>query len=198
MPKISNILNELWPVLEKSSGTRNLLNYEVIFGFRKPKSLQDLIVRADLSSIREKTDPPKCNRIISCRHCPFIDRTGKIISPVNGRSYKVLSKVTCNTNNLIYCLTCTICKKQYVGQTKNQLYIRVNQHRSDIRTERGTTVAIHMKNSHGVKENAPLLIHVLQLIRGEANDTQQGRNKWESIWMSRLNSYIPGGLNILE
>jgi hypothetical protein len=193
------MIEQYWPLLAKSSGTRSLINYEIIYGYRKTKSLQDLIVRTDLKSLdlNNKKDPPKCNRK-NCRHCPMIDKTGKIKNLSNGTEYKTLRKVTCNSTNLIYCITCNICNKQYVGQTKNKLLIRVNQHYSTIRTKKDTPVAMHF-NAHNIFDIPPCTIYVLQLIR--SNDIEQSnldRNKWESVWMSRLNSYIPNGLNIME
>ena len=32
----------------------------------------------------------------------------------------------------------------------------------------------------------------------EADNAQELRNKWERIWMARLNSYVPYGMNILD
>ena len=43
------------------------------------------------------------------------------------------AKVTANrkTSNLIYLMECRLCNKQYVGETKNPLHLRMNGHRSD-------------------------------------------------------------------
>jgi hypothetical protein len=199
MPNLRTLIEKFWPILAKSSGTRNLLKYSIVYGFRKPRSILDSIVRADLPSndVRHKKDPPRCNRATTCRHCPVINHTGFIKSTTNGRQFKCLKKVTCTSNNLIYCITCQICLKQYVGQTMNKLLIRINQHKSMVRTLKDTPVANHF-DSHNIRENIPIEMHVLQLIREIGDKGKLSRNKWESIWMARLNSYIPNGLNILE
>ena len=40
--------------------------------------------------------------------------------------------VTCKSSNLIFCIQCHKCKKQYVGQTKNTLMQRFKGHWMDI------------------------------------------------------------------
>ena len=51
-------------------------------------------------------------------------------------------------------------------------------------------------NKHDI-ENRPgyLQIHVLQLIR---EDTPSVRDRWENIWMARLFTYVPEGLNVQD
>ena len=53
-PSISPIkewLEELWPVLYKSSGTRILVNAKPIIGYRIPKDLQDILVSSNLKEV---------------------------------------------------------------------------------------------------------------------------------------------------
>ena len=89
------------------------------------KNLHDVLVRSKLSPIledREPTERPdkKCtNR--KCRYCPLLNMEGHIVASVTSRKYRTKHNVTCKSNNLVYCITCQRCKKQYVGQTKNGL-----------------------------------------------------------------------------
>ena len=47
------------------------------------------------------------------------------------------------------------------------------------------------------KEPYPVRIYILSLIK--ADDAQEFRNKWERIWMTRLNNtYVPYGMNIQD
>jgi hypothetical protein len=157
-----------------------------------------MLVRADIQvETHEKHDPPKCNRVRTCKHCPLIDRSGYIKSTTNQRQYKCLKKVTCNSNNIIYCITCNLCQKQYVGQTMNKLLVRINAHYSTIRTKKEQPVADYFR-SHDIFEDVPITLHVLQLIRSDASTSKSMRDRWERIWMSRLNSFVPNGLNIMD
>ena len=106
--------------------------------------------------------------------------------------------VICNSSNLIYMIECTICKIQYVGQTKNKILVRMNQHYSSIKNRLETPVSRHI-NSHSFEGFYPIRIYILTLIRGDADSIESSelRNKWENYWMAGL-SYVPKGLNIKD
>ena len=112
--------------------------------------------------------------------------------------YKCIKKVNCHTNNLIYCLQCNLCNKQYVGQTKNRIKDRFNGHINDIEHNRDKPVSQHMNETHQVSKDPPISIYILELIHADnqSERSQALRDKWETIWVSRLNTRIPYGLNI--
>ena len=185
-PNIRSIISEAWRFAERSSSTRPLIDCNIIYGHRKPKNLSDYLVRSNLpQSIKRNSFPPKCNRLLRCQHCPLIinRRYNHIVSTSTGRKYKIPRKVTCNSRNLIYCLECISCSSQYVGQTKNKLLIRVNQHKNDIKHQRDTSVARHFAK-HANKFN----IYVLQLMK---DDNQSSRDMNENHWISRLHTISP-------
>ncbi len=140
----------------------------------------------------------KCKRK-TCRHCPKIDNSGKVQNHLNNRQYICDSKANCQTNNVIYLLTCDLCKKQYVGQTLNRIMDRVNHHLNDIKHRRETPISRHMQ-SHGTVDQYPVTIQILQRISAAPKSTkaQELRYKWETSWMAWLNSYVPNGLNIKD
>ena len=96
-------------------------------------------------------------------------------------------------------IQCHICRIQYVRQTKNKIFMRINQHYSSIRNRLETPVARHM-NSHSYRGNPPIRIYILNLIHEEldSDEVSAERNKWENYWMARLYSYVPNGLNIKD
>ena len=63
----------------------------------------------------------KCARV-RCRTCPFISNANKISGP----------KRTVAITNLIYCITCTLCKKVYIGETGRRLGDRFREHLRDV------------------------------------------------------------------
>ena len=173
-PEIKKWLGELWPILYRSSGTRKLIDMNIIYGFRKPKSLQDILVHTNIyGNSRCKKKPPKCNRK-NCRHCPRIDKSGTVKSNSTGREYHSLVNVTCNSSNLIYMIECTICGIQYVGQTKNKILSRINQHYSSIKNLVDTPVSRHI-NSHSFEGFYPIRIYILTLIKEDADSIEGSR-----------------------
>ena len=84
------------------------------------------LVRAKSLALGESVGRTKpCNHG-NCACCDMIAPTdefscnGKKIRPAGG---------TCSSNNLIYCVVCTICNKPYVGRTVQQLNYRISGHR---------------------------------------------------------------------
>ena len=54
-----------------------------------------------------------------CKSCPFIHNANKISGPK--RSIKITNHFMCTSANVIYCITCTYCKKIYIGETGRRL-----------------------------------------------------------------------------
>ena len=55
-PPAKEWIQEAWPILYRSSSTCSLVDMRTIFGYRKPKSLQDILVQTDITINRRK-DP---------------------------------------------------------------------------------------------------------------------------------------------
>ena len=202
LPPIKEWLEELWPILYKSSGTRSIIDLPRVIGYRRPKNLLVLLVRSDLPDPdsllgkKKKIPIPKCNRS-RCKHCPKIDRTGSVVSTSTGRKYRSQTRVSCGSKNGIYMLQCNICKLQYVGQTKNKILTRVSQHYYSIKKAMDTPVSRHFRSHQVVDSPVPLKIYILSLIK-EGDNAQQLRDEWELKWMARLNTWVPKGLNIQD
>ena len=66
LPPIKEWIEELWPILYKSSATRILVDRIPIIGYRRPKNLQDLLVSSDLRErnwfgYKKKYSISRCN-----------------------------------------------------------------------------------------------------------------------------------------
>ena len=60
----------------------------------------------------------------------FIVNTSKISGPK--RSVKITDRFTCTSANVIYCITCTLCNKLYIGETGRRLGDRFREHLRDV------------------------------------------------------------------
>ena len=89
------------------------------------KNLGNFLVR---SAFKFNNQPGNftCKRT-QCKTCPFISNTVKISGP--NRSFKVTDHFTCIATNVIYCITCMLCKKIYIGETGRRLADRFREHR---------------------------------------------------------------------
>ena len=50
---------------------------------------------------------------------------------------------TCQSDNLVYAITCQLCKMIYVGETARSLVVRFAEHLADIRYNHSKPVAQH-------------------------------------------------------
>ena len=79
-----------------------------------------------------------CNRTL-CLLCPHINPTNTVTGP-NRAQYHIKGSFNCNTANLIFAITCTLCPNSlYIGETGNTLRQRLNGHKSDIRKKKKHT-----------------------------------------------------------
>lgn len=105
-------------------GNQGLL-LPITFATRRNKNLKDMLVRASTTT-KSKPKAPHvvrfpCNEPGTCNHCPRINKSGWLVSTSNGRKYRTLYSMNCQSCNLIYAITYKYCKLQYVGQKVNRL-----------------------------------------------------------------------------
>ena len=114
--------------------------------------------------------------------------------------------VNCQTANLIYAITCRHYSIQYVGQTENRLLDRFSGHMFDIKSnDQDTTVARHFRICPEPRtaqlrwDNGPN-ITILSFIKHPPKSFEGilERNKEERLWMHRLCTITPKGLNLLD
>ena len=87
------------------------------------------VVEAGHHRAQQIDRPFKCARA-RCKTCPFICNVEKLSGPK--RSIKITDHFTCTSANVIYCITCTLCKKLYIGETGRRLGDRFREHLCDI------------------------------------------------------------------
>ena len=87
-----------------------------------------------------KTQPCRHSRCVTCAH---LNCKPNFTSTKTGISYPLRHNFTCTSRNIIYLITCTRCKKQYVGLTMQQLNVRINHHRTNIFNHTQTYISNH-------------------------------------------------------
>ena len=90
----------------------------------------------------------------------------------------------------VYLITSNNCLKQHVGQTSRKLKIRLNDHRSNIKINKNTTISIHV--------NSPLhTISNLKITPIEQIDNKDPSEllRREQFWMNILQTKYPKRLN---
>ena len=165
--------------------------------YREPPSLKDMLVRAKIAQPRTTTNKG-CKRPNTCKHSKK-SHSGRIKNLNNNKFYNTVTKGTYQSNNLIYCLECNQCHIKYVGQTKNRIIERFQGDIFDIKHSNNSTVARQF-HSHSDHLDPNMTIHILDYRRlpKDVPRTNSLRDNRELVWIQRLNTLIPNGLNILD
>ena len=125
-----------------------------LISFKRDKNVGNFLVRSALKT-NEQPGTFKCARS-RCNTCRFIVNTSKISGPK--RSVKITDRFTCTSANVIYCITCTLCNKLYIGETGRRLGDRFREHLRDVEKNdkdaskpvaRHFNLPNHSKKTHG-------------------------------------------------
>ena len=99
-------------LLQNDPDTGRIFSQPPLISFKRDKNIGNFLVRS------EQPGTFKCART-RCKTCPFICNVEKLSGPK--RSIKITDHFTCTSANVIYCITCTLCKKLYIGETGRRL-----------------------------------------------------------------------------
>jgi hypothetical protein len=138
-----------------------------------------------------------CNQN-SCRYCPNLNKSGSIQSTVTGKVHTAMTNISCRSSNLIYCITCRRCKKQYVGQTSLRIKSRFVHHYYTVdKEDKSKPVGKHFSQL-GHDGISDMEIHVLEFIKvpPKSEAARVIRNRVERRWIHLLRTPAPKGLNI--
>ncbi|MGL5746098.1 MAG: GIY-YIG nuclease family protein [Cetobacterium sp.] len=130
------------------------------------------------------------SKIEKRRQCKYYLALKWIKNVTTKQIYQVDRTLSPDTRNCVYLIFCTKCKKQYVGQTKNEVRTRIYQHTHNILHK------IH-KRRFLIQH---FLVHGLSSLRATVLQTNplwslRDRLRAEGFWINRLNTLYPRGLN---
>lgn len=194
LPNIGEILNKYWDLLKLSpneSVRQVYLSYKPILAFRRPRNLQDKLVRTAFPFETNICKSDVCGRR-RCTHCCNINVSSSFTSHVTGEKYKLFCNSDCTSKNVIYLVTCKKCEMQYVGQTSQSVSRRMNSHRFDISNfydpSFSTTVATHFNlQGHSIDDFSFMPIEIVS--------NNSDRLCKETYWIHKLQTLQPSGLN---
>lgn len=155
-------------------------NHRVISAYRKNPSLQNILVRTKFSSHNKLSDLPD-NKYYKDRKF--------IYNPYSSSSFPPQTSFSLTYSNIVYIITCTICNKHYIGETKHSLHTRLKQHLYNIKKGQLETLLIKHFQTHSLDY---LIISGLE---SNPNWTTGQRKRAERIWIERLGTTTPRGLN---
>ena len=105
--------------------------------------------------------------------------------------------INCKTSCVIYLISCIKCGKQYVGQTRQPLHKRLNNHRSCIVNNKLSTYLCQHFNStgHSFSDVSIQIIDRVDSASLSQDEVIAELNAKEDFYMKVLNTFFPIGLN---
>lgn len=195
--KLGQILRKLHVILTFDGEHSKCFKEIPIVGFRRGKSLKDMLVRAKVplkENIQGKSESCSGKR---CGVCPFVRNTSEFTSK-DGKKFSIRKpNLNCNSTNVVYLLTCKTCGVQYVGSCATKFRLRFNNYKS-----------CNDRHFHKIVPQQSLHNHFDLPGHNAFSDfdftlIDQGENetcvrKRERFWQYQLNTFLPQGLNECE
>ena len=133
-----------------------------------------------------------------CKVCKFVETGSIFMGNVEKRSFHINHSFDCDSQGVVYLITCKRCCKQYVGSTITPFRLRFNNHKSSLRRyERGQRgicgehlYAHFLEDEHiGLEDLSVKIIDVADVRDPTAR---------EGFWIEKLKCYAPLGQNVIE
>ena len=115
---VKSIILKNFKLLQNDSETGTIFSQPPLISFKRDKNIGNFLVRSSFQT-NDQSGTFKCARS-RCKTCPFIHNVKEMSEPE--RFIKIID----------YCITCTCCKKLYIGETGRRLGDRFREHLRDV------------------------------------------------------------------
>ena len=126
-----NVVLRNFKILLSDPETAPIFPNPPLVSFKRDRNLRNSLVRSSLPSNLEP-GTFNCSRKV-CNTCPFINSKTHIQGPKG--LYQVNNHFDCTTSNIIYCNTCTLFNKLYIGESGRKLGDRFREHLLDVKNK---------------------------------------------------------------
>ena len=118
--KFKNVLSEIQLLLTPDREHGKVFENVPIIGFRRAKSLKDILVRAKVAPLEKKKGCCRPCRGTRCEIGKHVVTTEAFRSFNTQREYCIKpNNLNCCSSNVVYLFSCKACSKQYTGCTES-------------------------------------------------------------------------------
>ncbi|CAN7976705.1 unnamed protein product [Ixodes persulcatus] len=186
-PYVNGILRRHYNILEQSERLKRAFPSAPGVVYRRSRNLRDSLVNSRLNTSLSNDECKPCTKP-GCLVCKQMQHTSSASSTQSQFSLKIRGNLTCDSSNVIYLLECSVCKMQYIGQTKTAFRTRFNNHKSHSKSLPSLALSKHLSLPHHSFEKLSVTI----LETGFKSDRE--REQRESYLIYRFNT-IDKGIN---
>ena len=120
---VKSIILKNFKLLQNDSETGTIFSQPPLISFKRDKNIGNFLVRSSFQT----NDQPGT---FKCARSRCIHNVEKMSGPK--RSIKITDHFRCDFAKAIYCITCTYCKKLYIGETGRRLGDQFREHLRDV------------------------------------------------------------------
>ena len=153
--------------------------------YSRSPNLKDILIKGTLDEKQLPTGTKPWGKT-RCKTCDHIQPGNKIKK--EQETFDMRGSFTCQSRNIVYLLTCSICNKKYIGETEQTLNGRCRGHESNMRNNNDNIVSKHYKEYNHTSED-----YVVTAIDKEPDYNR--RLRLEEAWIILLDIMHPKGLN---
>ena len=128
----------------------------------------------------------------------YVRATRLLYSNITRRNYSVVSydsTMNCATENVVYLISCRKCGVQYVGETRQKLRSRFNNHRNRLKSMANLYLYKHFSSDGHTEDDMCIMpIEKVEDLGSRSASTSK-RLEREDYWCRELCTYYPYGLN---
>lgn len=187
--KIKKILVHNFDILSNDPETRRMFTDAPLVAYRRDRNIRNALVHTTVgsqSAVPAGTVPCDHPR---CRTCQHVTSSTTVNGP--NCSINIKEHFSCQSSNLIYCISCRRCSALYIGETGRTLRERFGEHlRSIEKKSTGFPVAEHFNGLNHALSDAE--IRGIKLCSG--NNIH--RKRLEMRFIFKMGTTRPRGLNI--
>ena len=191
--QLKNITNRIHPLLTPDNEHNKVFKDVPIIGFRRVKSLKNILVRAKIPQIKKKGWCSPCKRC-RCENCKYIVPTRKFTSFNTKRANDIRPEnLSCKSKNVVYLVSCKTCHNQYTGRSE-EFRARFNNY-SCVHHNYCKNIKVKQESFHTYFADG---IHSgkgdweVRLI--DQSFSTEDLRKRESFWQHELDIFQPNGL----
>ena len=145
---------------------KEVLPLPPLVAYKLPPNIKDKLIRAKVppeTSKRQSRNTQGMKRCNKCPICPFVQNCKSVKSTTPNTHVDINTSVNCKSANIIYCISCTKCRMQYIGESERSLQERFSEHRGYVATKQLTKATGHHFNlpGHGVSD---MLVTILEKV----------------------------------
>ena len=200
---MGNIIRKHLLILQSNPKLKELFPLgSIIPSFCRSKNLKELLAPSRFKTAEEGQTIQQSNGCFKCERnrcdlCQnFFVESKSFLSLQTGKKYTIHSRLTCDSKNVIYLVSCKKCRLQYIGSTTTDFRISFRNHKSAMLTNKTTCeVAVHFNKTPHILDD--FSFQCIDQVQTPNNSDEIDRLliTKEAYWSAQLFSLAPHGLN---